>query len=121
MDEMNYLEHYGVKGMRWGVRKAREKSSGVRRKKASTKPKRRVRDMSDEELRKAISRLEMEKKYKELTTPQKSKGQSFVNKVLTKSGEDIATQFASYALGTSLNNLAGKDIVDPKLIQKKKK
>lgn len=90
----NELMHYGVLGMKWGVRKSRSSSgkrSGLFKKKAkaSTKPqtskKKSVKDMSDDELRKAINRLEMEKRYKDLSPKQVSKGKQFVNVFMSKS------------------------------------
>lgn len=90
----NELMHYGVLGMKWGVRKSRStsgKRSGLFKKKtkASTKPqtskKKSVKDMSDDELRKAINRLEMEKRYKDLSPKQVSKGKQFVNDFMSKS------------------------------------
>ena len=79
---------------------------------------------SDEELRQAISRLEMEKRYKELersANPQKNNdGKKFVENILRKSGENIATQFTTYAMGTLVNKIAGSEIVNPKKGQKDK-
>lgn len=132
------LMHYGVKGMKWGVRRtpvqlghrrkpkkiakrSRESPEGEKKKSA---PKKNVHELSDEELRQAISRLEMEKRYKELersTNPQKNNdGKKFVENILRKSGENIATQFTTYAMGTLVNKIAGSEIVNPKKGQKDK-
>lgn len=90
----NELMHYGVLGMKWGVRKSRSSSgkrSGLFKKKAKastqtqTSKKKSVKDMSDDELRKAINRLEMEKRYKDLSPKQVSKGKQFVNDFMSKS------------------------------------
>lgn len=117
-EETDALVHYGVKGMKWGVRKARPLSSNSKRKKTSAQIK--LKQMSDEDLKKRIARLEMEKKYKELTAPQKSKGSKFVASVLETAGKDIATQYTAYYLGTAVNKVVGENVVDPKRIQKKK-
>ena len=50
--EGSHLAHYGVKGMRWGVR--------------NDKPSR-ASNMSDEELRNAVNRMRLEQQYKQLT------------------------------------------------------
>ncbi len=132
------LIHYGVKGMKWGVRRTpvqlghrrkpkkiakRSRESPESEKKKSA-PKKSVHELSDEELRQAISRLEMEKRYKELersANPQKNNdGKKFVENILRKSGENIATQFTTYAMGTLVNKIAGSEIVNPKKGQKDK-
>lgn len=92
--------------------------------KKKSAPKKSVHELSDEELRQAISRLEMEKRYKELersANPQKNNdGKKFVENILRKSGENIATQFTTYAMGTLVNKIAGSEIVNPKKGQKDK-
>ena len=132
------LIHYGVKGMKWGVRRTpaqlghrrkpkkiakRSRKSPESEKKKSA-PKKSVHELSDEELRQAIGRLEMEKRYKELersANPQKNNdGKKFVENILRKSGENIATQFTTYAMGTLVNKIAGSEIVNPKKGQKDK-
>lgn len=139
--ENGVLMHYGVLGMKWGVRRTpaqlghRTKPKSVKRSKATTKKKeenttssssskKSVHELSDAELREAISRLELEKRYKELARsanpPKTSEGKKFVENVLRKSGENIATQFTTYAMGTMLNKIAGSEIVNPKKGQKDK-
>lgn len=78
--------------------------------------------LSDDELRARISRLELEKRYKELARnpTKKSKGKDFVMDVLEKSGKNIATQLSTYAMGSLVNKLAGQEIVNPKKGQKDK-
>lgn len=138
MDNLT-LAHYGIKGMQWGVRRTPEqlghrtktrtvKKSKVKpkskKKEESSESKKKTSTMSDEELRQAISRLELEKRYKELARsiePAKSNsGKKFVESVLKKSGENIATQFTTYAMGTIINKVAGSEIVNPKKGQKDK-
>lgn len=53
----DHIEHHGIKGQRWGIRRTPEQLGHDR------KP---VKDMSDDYLRKNISRLRMEKEYKQL-------------------------------------------------------
>ena len=71
-DVDNFLEHYGVKGMKWGVRRGviksgKERTSRedkVRAKRKDAKRRRQV--LSDKDLNGLVKRLEQEKKLKSL-------------------------------------------------------
>lgn len=80
MDSDNSLSHYGVKGMRWGKRKAVSPSSDykstakLRNKNPAT--------LSDIQLQKINKRIEMEKKYKQLNPSQAKRGQQFMKEAV---------------------------------------
>ena len=57
------LMHFGVKGMKWGVRKSRIKKA----KRWSSGKQAKIDGMSDDQLRKANNRLRLEKEYRQLT------------------------------------------------------
>lgn len=97
----NDLKHYGVKGMRWGVRRSERNLTKVKSKRTQTEDDKRKasmrkdvknrRTMSTNELRNKIERLKMQKQLKDLTDEELSPGKSFVKKVLSNSGQKVAT------------------------------
>lgn len=140
------LKHYGILGMKWGVRRTEaqlarargktksEQESGSSEKKATsssgkTSGKKKVSEMTDDELRDKIGRMNLEKQYKQLYSEMnpvpKNKGKEFVKKVIARSGENIASQLTTYVMGRAVNKALGdlfKDdnIVNPKKGQKDK-
>lgn len=95
--------------------------------------KRKLSELSNEEIQAKIDRMNLEKRYRELANtpitnvPKKevSKGQRFVMEVLEKSGKNIAEQASAYVIGVGVNKLleqitGDKNAIDPKNIQKKK-
>ena len=82
------LMHYGVMGMRWGVRRASKRSGGSKKKKASRQPQQQPkRRMSNKELQARVKRMQLEKQYRDLTndlTPKtKSKMEKLVSTTVT--------------------------------------
>lgn len=142
-----YLVHYGILGMKWGVRRSRSqlaKLSGKARSKAedwnakadeassprkanryrknaekktreaeayesklakrTKKKKVSVKEMSDEDLRKAVNRLQMERQYTQLSKENVSRGKSYAKKVLA-AGTTVATVTTT---GLTIHKNAGK-------------
>lgn len=150
----NELYHYGIKGMKWGVRRTKNQlghgsAASSRRKKNNSKSevvakgrkavsnfsekqktkkritekKKTVLDMSDDELRERISRLQLEKQYSDLmrsSKPQVSKGKQFVTSVLETSGKNIATQATTYMMGKAVNKAFADVFNDPAIVNPKK-
>ena len=148
----NYLEHYGIPRRSgrypWGSGSrpfqgdssanksvGKTKTSGKTGKtglfkKGKTKTESSEEDLSEissEELQKKISRIQLEKQYRDLTTKPKtvSKGRQILNSILESSSKNIGTQLATYLMGNMVNSVAKAfgseaDIVNPKKGQKDK-
>lgn len=128
----NELQHWGIKGMKWGIRRYQNKDGSLtpegkkRYDDATNSSKDDISKMTDDEIRKKINRIQLEKQYRDLMKPQEQKrvnsGKVFVQDVLRTSGKNIATQLVTYAMGTAVNKYLGKgkSIVNPKKGQKDK-
>ena len=88
---------------------AESKSKTTIAKPSKPEKRKKIKDMSTEELRAMKERLQLEKDYKDLlkSTRQESmsKGKTFVENVLTKSGENLATQVLNHFGAKALNSL----------------
>lgn len=82
-DVDDFLSHYGVKGMKWGVRRSGGSSSG----KKVTSSRARAKRMSDDELKTAVARLELEKKYIDLNAHTSAAGKKYAKNLLDQAGK----------------------------------
>lgn len=123
------LQHYGIDGMKWGVRNGPPYPLERGRHGKSTvvgKANRILADVDDlslEELRVLVTKLELQKKLIDLTAPQKKQGKSYAMKVLSKVGDtaiSVAVPAAtSYAIKKMVENVAGEDVVAEMFPKKK--
>lgn len=81
----NELAHFGVKGMRWGIRK-----------KVARKPQKSISEMSNEELQEAITRGNLERQYAGLQP--KSMPSRLVSKYRDKFEEKLTNAAAQMTL-----------------------
>lgn len=119
------LMHYGILGMKWGVRRSEAQLARARKR---LKSKREVEDnasddykrarskstkeMSDVELQAAIRRLQMEKQYRDLNPPTVSRGKKITNTVMNAAGNvllESGKQLAKDALVKKGKKLMGLD------------
>ena len=125
----DYLQHYGVLGMKWGRRKARydnpsdktktrpSESTSIISKTKNTKSKKSIKSLSYEELRARINRLNMEKQYRDLlrSDPESKKilnsGKRFVNNIVIPASEDLGRQLFKAAMAKGINTLMKEELV----------
>ena len=119
----NELMHYGVPGMKWGVRRTpaqlgRKKTSSSKslfgkkkpkpkaksessKKETAPKPKT-VKEMSDDELNAAIRRMQLEQTYASLSPQKVSTGKAvakrILNNIVVPAAEDVGKQMVKTAL-----------------------
>lgn len=87
---------------------------------AKKSQKKRLSEMSDDELQAQIKRLELEKRYRDLSPQKSHRGRDFVTGVLENSAKNIATQTTTYVMGRAVNAVL-KDITgDPQVVNPKK-
>ena len=119
------------------IKKLEKKQAAKEKKQASTEStqtkKKSVNEMSNDELDQYITRLQKEKTVKELersvygtqmdSTNNKSKesaGKKFVKDVLYTAGKQVATEATKYAMGSAVNKIMGKNVINVKGDKKKK-
>ena len=110
----NELYHFGIKGMKWGVRRSPEQlghkrknkkkisqrrlktqalnRSGFRNSKALSRARSKdINGMTNDQLKKTNERLRLEKEYRQLTSIDTGRGRAWVNDALTYGGWAIAS------------------------------
>lgn len=97
-----FIEHYGVPGMRWGVRRSQKQLAAVRTKYKSAPIK-----LTNKELEKRIQRMEKEKKYNSLNSRDVGKGEQLATEIMTNIGRTTIQ-----TAGTSVALFAAKKIVE---------
>lgn len=127
--ESSALAHYGVKGMRWGVRRSSSKSTGPEDITLKTVPGKRVSakgggrhpasedartaaiykqkarkstvdSLSNKELQALVNRMNLEQNYSRLTADQLSPGKRFVNKFMNDN------KFRKKTLNTTVDTIS---------------
>ena len=111
----DFLQHYGVLGMKWGHRKARSTSSSNKKPKSTknttiSKPKPKPkskptkRRLSDAELRAVVNRMRLEREYADLTY--RASSRSKVESVVRTIGTVAALTTSAYKIYDNLNKLS---------------
>lgn len=131
----NELYHYGVKGMKWGVRRTpeqlgydlkkakkkteaastvvretqniRSQTSKIKSNKSRKQARAEASKMTDQELRERVNRLNMEQQYANLSASQVSAGRSRVDSTLNTVGTAIALTNSALAIALAIKQLKG--------------
>lgn len=109
------LQHWGIKGQKWGLRRFRNPDGTLtdagKARYAMSTGRKSATDMTNKELKEAVTRLENEKKWKslikELDGKKVSKGSERVGKLLSFVGNKIISPFTESAF-----KVAGKAFVE---------
>lgn len=116
-----FIEHYGVPGMRWGVRRSR--SQLAREAKVRSRYSDAPRNLTNDQLKERIQRMETEKRYNDLNSRDVSTGERFAVDIITNVGRSTITAvvggLAIYAVKAAVEARFGADVASH--IPKKKK
>lgn len=131
----NYLQHFGIIGMKWGVRRTPEQLGKPRSTKQQLKDEEKKeiarraeiskarRTLSPDTIKKQVERLQMEKKLKDLTDADIAPGRKVVREVLATSGKataiTVTTAAAMFAVKKAIEAKWGPGAVSAVFPKKK--
>ncbi|AWN05441.1 hypothetical protein SEA_ANNIHILUS_6 [Streptomyces phage Annihilus] len=107
------LAHYGIKGMKWGVRRANPSGGGSEKpgpsgdhetaKAAKAKVKAGgLKSLSNEELKTYMERMDLEKRYKKANPGIKEETGKFIKDVLVQIGKEETKKYAAKQVAKAL-------------------
>ena len=102
------LFHWGIPGMKWGVRR-RQSNTTITGKPHSSDhttaislKKKHLSEMSNDELKKLTTRMQLEKQYKDLSKADISSGQKIVGEIIGNAGKQLASKYVASSIEQGL-------------------
>lgn len=94
-----FLKHYGIRGMRWGIRRERGPAGTVSSNPAVKAPTAaNPRKLSDQDLQAAVQRMRLEREFRQLRDSERpAKGESFTKNLLKDIGKKQVRRVANTA------------------------
>lgn len=108
---LDFLEHYGVKGQRWGVTTKGKRSSGDHPP-SDRVIKAKAKSLSNDDLKKSIERMRLEQQYSELANPGSKAGKKYAVDLLKQSGSKLVGGVASAVATIAVGAVLGKHIAN---------
>ena len=122
-----YLSHYGVAGMHWGVRRTEAQletdkkildtsSTAVRESKnintairsaRTTNKLKEAESLTDQELKDRVARMNLEQQYSNLSAAKTSRGQAYVQNTLDVAGSVLAIAGSAATIALAVKQLKG--------------
>ena len=107
------LYHFGILGMKWGVRRQRGSDGRViegsrgsdDHQKARDLKKKGASNLSNAELKSYVERMNLEKQYSNLNKKEVSAGRKFVNDILVTAGKTTLTNFVTKQMTAQLDKV----------------
>lgn len=104
------LQHFGIPGMRWGVRRKRNTSSDNDA--ARSIQKKHISEMSNEELKKLTTRLQLERQYKDLNPSAIATGRKLVGTITSDIGKQLVKNYTTKAATVGIDAVLRKRGLD---------
>ena len=113
--DQNELSHYGVPGMRWGVRRSGVSSTPCKTKKGPPSEdykrmldmkKRGTKNLTTSELRELTGRMQLEKQYKDLSKASVSAGRKYTTDLMKEIGKETVKGTVKKGIGSSVKYVA---------------
>lgn len=105
-----FLMHFGIPGMRWGVRRKRNTSAD--NDSARSIQKKHISEMSNDELKKLTTRLQLERQYKDLNPSTIAAGRKLVANITADIGKQLVKNYTTKAATVGIDAVLRKQGLD---------